>query len=100
MARAAAPMLRGLRVRIMTTRKRSNSAGSPKNAYFTTGNSPAFPAYAEPQRTACPRRQPREAVKRFALPLLLYGNSLHFKPGSKKQFAGADKSAGRVIAME
>src|SRR6266568_4025850 len=42
MARAAAPMLRGLRAATRTTRKRSNSARTDKNIDFTTRTGKAF----------------------------------------------------------
>src|SRR6266700_2669175 len=42
MARAAAPMLRGLRAATRTTRKRSNSAQTGKNTDFTTRTGRAF----------------------------------------------------------
>jgi hypothetical protein len=42
MARAAAPMLRGLRAATRTTRKLSNSAQTDKNTDFTTRTGKAF----------------------------------------------------------
>jgi hypothetical protein len=42
MARAAAPMLRGLRAATRTTRKRSNSAQTDKKVDFTTRTGKAF----------------------------------------------------------
>src|SRR5437762_13353973 len=42
MARAAAPMLRGLRAATRTTRKRSNSAQTDKYCDFTTRRGKAF----------------------------------------------------------